>query len=128
MQAKGMNSQKSLIPPGKTVIDINGCHANDNKGDHCGYCHNEKPNAGHLQWGITSTKMSVVDYQKLMDRGWRRCGAYYYKFDFKGSCCQPYTIKLETSEFQISQSQRKVMKRFNKFLLGDIGLDGNKIK
>ena len=68
--------------------------------------------------------MSVVDYQKLMDRGWRRCGAYYYKFDFEGSCCQPFTIRLDSTEFKISDSQKKVMKRFNKFLLGEIGMDG----
>jgi arginine-tRNA-protein transferase len=68
--------------------------------------------------------MSVIDYQKLMDRGWRRCGTYYYKFDFENSCCQPYTIRLDTQEYQISASQKKVMKRFNKFLLGEIDMEG----
>ena len=87
------------IPVGQTIIDINGCHGNEKNSTHCGYCQGSKPNPGHSQWGITSKKMSVVDYQKLMDRGWRRCGQYYYKFDFEASCCQPYTIKLDTSEF-----------------------------
>ena len=118
--------QKSkLIPEGKTIIDLNGCHTNlDNRGSHCGYCKGQKPDPGHAQWGITSTKMSVIDYQKLMDRGWRRCGTYYYKFDFENSCCQPYTIRLDTQEYQISASQKKVMKRFNKFLLGEIDMEG----
>ncbi len=63
--------------------------------------------------------MTTGDYQKLMDRGWRRCGAYFYKYDFEGSCCQPYTIRLDTTEFKITQSQKKVMKKFNKYLLGE---------
>ena len=112
---------------GKTVIDLNGCSANDSKNGHCGYCHNQKPDAGHTQWSLVSPKTSVVDYQKMMDRGWRRCGTFYYKYDFLGSCCQPYTIRLDTNEYNISDSQKKVMKRFNKFLLGEIGMDGKKI-
>ena len=115
------------IPAGKTIININSCHGNEDKGDHCGYCNGKKPDVGHSQWGITSPKMSVADYQILMDRGWRRCGTFYYKFDFERSCCQPYTIKLDTTEYQISKSQKKVMKRFNQFLLGEIDMEGKKV-
>jgi hypothetical protein len=57
---------------GKSIVNIQGCHANTERGNDCGYC--KKKNPGHLQWGITTPKLSVVDYQKLMDRGWRRCG------------------------------------------------------
>lgn len=77
----------SAILPGKTLIDINGTHSNENKGNHCGYCHDTKPNHGDSKWAITSIKMRVDDYEKLMDRGWRRCGTYYYKQDFEKSCC-----------------------------------------
>lgn len=115
-----------LMPIGKTIIDINGCH-DWQKSSHCGYCHEKKPNPGPTQLGITSPKMSVDDYQKLMDRGWRRCGTYYYKYDFEKSCCQPFTIRLDATEYQISHSQRKVMKNFNKFLLGKIDMTGKKI-
>ena len=68
--------------------------------------------------------MTVDDYQKLMDRGWRRCGTYYYKWDFEQSCCQPYTIRLREEEFKISKSQKQVMKTFNKFLKGQIDMNG----
>ena len=44
------------------------------------------------------------------------------------SCCQPYTIRLDTREYTISQSQKKVMKKFNKFLAGEIDINGNKIE
>jgi hypothetical protein len=80
-------SKKEEVPPGKTVIDLNSCHRNTHRGSHCGYCKGKKKNPGHADWGITSDKMSVVDYQKLMDRGWRRMGTYYYKYDFTNSCC-----------------------------------------
>lgn len=62
--------------------------------------------------------MTVDVYQKLMDRGWRRCGKYMYKYDFESACCQPYTIRLDVNEFQISKSQKKVLAKFNKFLNG----------
>ena len=78
---------RASIPPGKTLIDFNGCHSNDSKSDHCGYCKGRKPDPGSCSWGITSNKMTLDDYQKLMDRGWRRCGTYYYKHDFEKSCC-----------------------------------------
>ena len=72
--------------------------------------------------------MSVVDYQKLMDRNWRRCGTYYYKGDFEKSCCQSYTIRLDASEYKISHSQAQVMKKFNKFLKGEIDMNGKKVQ
>ena len=65
-----------------TYLNVNGCHGNDMHSSHCGYCNGKKQPRGHKSWGITSTKMTVGDYQKLMDRGWRRCGTYYYKWDF----------------------------------------------
>jgi arginyl-tRNA---protein transferase len=107
-----------------TVIDLSSCHRNTRRGRHCGYCKGSKGNPGHADWGITSYRMTVVDYQKMMDRGWRRCGCYYYKYDFLNSCCQPYTIRLDTKEYAISHSQKKVMKRFNKFLCGEIDEEG----
>jgi arginine-tRNA-protein transferase len=119
--------QKATIPPGKTVIDLNSCHRNNHRSSHCNYCKDSKSNPGHADWGIVSNRMSVVDYQKLMDRGWRRCGGYYYKYDFENSCCQPYTIRLDTRAFSINHSQKKVMKRFNKFLCVEIDLQGNKV-
>jgi len=119
--------QKAKIPPGTTVFDMNGCHTNNRRGYRCGYCKNSKPKPGHSDWGYVSNRMSVVDYQKLMDRGWRRCGTYAYKYDFQNSCCQPYTIRLDTREYTISHSHKKVMKRFNKFLCGEIDMQGNKV-
>ena len=38
--------------------------------------------------------MPVQVYQEMIDRGWRRSGAYCYKPDLRRSCCPQYTIKL----------------------------------
>lgn len=52
-----------------------------------------------------------------MNRFWRRCGTYAYKYDLEASCCQPYPIRLDVTEFQISKSQKKVLKKFYNYLL-----------
>lgn len=116
-------------PEGKTYLNIGGCHTAEHGSDSCGYCtgKNKPGPKGHKSWGITSNKMTVDDYQKLMDRGWRRCGTYYYKWDFMQSCCQPYTIRLNQMDYQISGSQKQVLKKFNKFLKGQIDIQGKPV-
>lgn len=86
-------------------------------GGSCGYCAGKKEDPGSASWGIGSPRLSVLDYQIMMDIGWRRCGTYVYKYDLEMSCCQPYTIRLDVSEFQISKSQTKVLKKFNKWII-----------
>ena len=54
--------QKEGIPAGKTVIDLQGVHSNDNNSGHCGYCGHKKKKYGAYQWGLRSNKMSVQDY------------------------------------------------------------------
>ncbi|CAG0886473.1 unnamed protein product [Cyprideis torosa] len=61
--------------------------------------------------------LTVHDYQDLVDRGWRRSGSYCYKPDMPHMCCPSYTIRCEVSSFRPSKSQRKVLKRLNRFLL-----------
>ena len=58
-------------------------------------------------------------YQLLVDRGWRRSGTILYKPDLKASCCQQYTIRLDSEKFRPSKDQRKCINRFNKHILGD---------
>ena len=53
----------------------------------CGYCNSKKPNPGSVSWGTGALRLSVDDYQIMMDKGWRRCGTYIYKYDLERSCC-----------------------------------------
>ena len=90
----------------KTYIDLASCHAaSEGFSKHCGYCLGNKPGrTGHASWGFSSSKMTITDYDKLMNRGWRRSGTYFYKWDQSTSCCQGYPIGVNCDEFQISKS------------------------
>ncbi|XP_026321324.1 arginyl-tRNA--protein transferase 1 [Hyposmocoma kahamanoa] len=82
----------------------------------CGYCKSPDTNFSH---GLWAHAMSVGDYQDLIDRGWRRSGKYCYKPTMDVTCCPMYTIRCRAQEFKSSKSQKKVLKRFNKFLSGE---------
>ncbi|KAJ8923364.1 hypothetical protein NQ315_001922 [Exocentrus adspersus] len=79
----------------------------------CGYCKNE---FGSISNGMWTDTLTVEDYQNLIDRGWRRSGKYCYKPIMQETCCPQYTIKCDILNFSLSKSQKKVIKKFNKFL------------
>ena len=62
-----------------------------------------------------------------------RSGKYCYKPTMNMTCCPQYTIKCDTLKFKLSKSQKKVIKRVNKYLITgvkqgeshDADLDGN---
>lgn len=60
--------------------------------------------------------LTAADYQALIDRGWRRSGKYCYKPSMSTTCCPSYTIRCDASAFKISKSQKKVIKRMNRYL------------
>jgi len=79
---------------------------------HCGYCNTN----GSCTAGVVASTMLVDDYQLLMDRGWRKCGTYYYKALMKKTCCPLYTIRCDANNFEISRSQRRVIQNMNRFI------------
>ncbi|XP_066992523.2 arginyl-tRNA--protein transferase 1 isoform X2 [Anabrus simplex] len=79
----------------------------------CGYCKSTDTNYSHGMW---AHMMTVQDYQDLIDRGWRRSGRYCYKPTMNVTCCPMYTIKCSALEFKLSKSQKKVLKRFHRYL------------
>ncbi|XP_068965698.1 arginyl-tRNA--protein transferase 1 isoform X2 [Bombus flavifrons] len=83
----------------------------------CGYCKSPNTNFSH---GMGTHRLTVQDYQALVDRGWRRCGSYCYKSTMDQTCCPMYTIKCEALQFKISKSQKKVLKRMAKFLRNEL--------
>ncbi|KAI0265192.1 arginine-tRNA-protein transferase [Gloeopeniophorella convolvens] len=84
----------------------------------CGYCHSNSETS--FQSGsLHAHRMSCSVYQRMIDRGWRRSGLYCYKPDLRRSCCPQYTIKLDATQFKASKSQRKLMNRWNHYVLGD---------
>ncbi|KAL3881818.1 hypothetical protein ACJMK2_028210 [Sinanodonta woodiana] len=83
----------------------------------CGYCGNTDTNYSHGMWAHALT---VQDYQDLIDRGWRRSGKYCYKPSMVITCCPQYTIRCEALNFKLSTSQKKVIKRMNRYLIHGI--------
>ena len=92
-------------------------HPNEKHSTRCGYCGGKKEDPGSSSWGVGIARLSVTDYQEMMNRHWRRCGTYAYKYDLEKSCCQPYPIRLDVTEFQIAKSQKKVLKKFYNYLM-----------
>ncbi|OWR49466.1 arginyl-tRNA-protein transferase 1 isoform 1 [Danaus plexippus plexippus] len=88
----------------------------EHEGYKCGYCKRPDTNYSHVMWAHA---MTVTDYQDLIDRGWRRSGKQCYKPTLEVICCPMYTIRCRALEFKASKSQKKVLKSFNKFLIGE---------
>ncbi|XP_034478768.1 arginyl-tRNA--protein transferase 1 isoform X2 [Drosophila innubila] len=79
----------------------------------CGYCTGTNCSRSH---GMHAYRLACDDYQELIDRGWRRCGNYCYKPQNNVTCCPCYTIKSDALEFKLSKSNKRILRRMNKFL------------
>ena len=99
----------------------------DKQGEKCGYCN--KPNTSY-SFGAVFDSYPVEIYERMMKDGWRRCGDYVYIPNLEKSCCKLYTHCLNVEEFKINKDQKKVMKRFRKYLSGELeqNLEKNKKK
>ncbi|KRX78870.1 Arginyl-tRNA--protein transferase 1 [Trichinella sp. T6] len=96
---------------GRSVVQYFG----KNKSSSCNYC--SVPGSEKCCYGIWAYQLNVTHYQKMLDKGWRRSGHYCYKPIHEESCCTLHTIRCDALEFRPSRSQKRVMKRFERFLL-----------
>ncbi|KAI0750919.1 arginine-tRNA-protein transferase [Daedaleopsis nitida] len=87
----------------------------------CGYCsppgERSVTKSSYHAAECMPMQLSCRIYQEMIDRGWRRSGKYCYKPDLRRSCCPQYTIKLGALEFKPSKSQRKLVNRWNRFVI-----------
>ena len=88
----------------------------DDDGRRCGYC---KKLYSSFSFGTNINSYPVDIYERMMKDGWRRCGDYVYIPNLEKSCCKLYTHCLNVEEFKINKDQKKVMKRFRKYLSGE---------
>ncbi|XP_025200497.1 arginyl-tRNA--protein transferase 1 isoform X2 [Melanaphis sacchari] len=93
----------------KSIIFYNG----PSEKSSCGYC--KKDNSMYSN-GMWASSLTVEAYQDMIDRGWRRAGKYCYKSIMDKTCCPLYTIRCEALNFEISKSQKKIIKRVSSFL------------
>jgi len=91
----------------------------DKSASQCGYCRSTNGSYSNGMWGHV---MTCQDYQDLLDRGWRRSGRYCYKPTMNKTCCPQYTIKCDATQFQLTKSQKKIMKKFRTYIIngGDL--------
>ena len=99
--------------------------SNDKEGHKCGYCKNEK---GSVSFGTSIKDYPAEIYEQMMKDGWRRCGDYVYIPNIEKSCCKLYTCRLNVEDFKINKEQKKIMKRFRRYLSGEYELNKEKIK
>ncbi|KAF8631547.1 hypothetical protein AX15_002303 [Amanita polypyramis BW_CC] len=87
----------------------------------CGYCappgQRTPVRSSYHSAGLSAVQLSSKVYQQMIDRGWRRSGRWCYKPDLRYSCCPQYTIRLDALAFKPSKSQRKVINRWNRYVL-----------
>lgn len=88
-------------------------YLNDHSGYQCGYCGSSDANYSHGMW---SYQLTCQDYEDLINRGCRRSGKYVYKPTMDKMCCPCYTIRQEALNFKLSKSQKKVLKKVNRYL------------
>ncbi|XP_032905544.1 arginyl-tRNA--protein transferase 1-like [Amblyraja radiata] len=78
----------------------------------CGYCGKDS----FCAQGLMAHKLSVHDYQLLLNKGWVRSGKYLYKAAMPITCCPTYPMRCHVLDFRISRSQRRVLKKMRKHL------------
>ncbi|KAG2369924.1 arginine-tRNA-protein transferase [Suillus spraguei] len=87
----------------------------------CGYCgplgERSSTETSFKKAGLIASQLSCEVYQKMIYRGWRRSGTYCYAPDLRRSCCPQYTIRLDAIAFKPSRSQRKLINRWNHFVM-----------
>lgn len=69
--------------------------------------------------GLTAPQLTAEDYQRIMDRNWRRCGTHIYQPVNSINGCRMFAIRLNCMEFQPSRSQRKALDRLDAYCAGN---------
>ena len=94
----------------------------DNNPSGCGYCKHQKvflKNHIKCQLRFSIKSIPVTILQNMLERGWGRSGNLMYKKIYEKNCCKLYQPRVNIYKFEISKEQKKVMKRFRKYLSGE---------
>ena len=94
----------------------------DNIPSGCGYCKHQtvflkNHNKSQFRFPIKSIPVNIL--QNMLSRGWGRSGNLMYKKNYEKCCCKLYQPRVYINKFEISKEQKKVMKRFRKYLSGE---------
>jgi arginyl-tRNA--protein-N-Asp/Glu arginylyltransferase len=113
-----MSSSNPLPSSFLTLLDSG--RMNISPPGHCGYCESESEDEAKFSFSVNT--LTILDYQALIDRGFRRSGSYIYRSELRQTCCPLLTIRLNAQNHKtnLTASQRKMMRRFNTFLESNV--------
>ena len=98
---------------------------------YCGYCKNIVGNINNMasyKFRLYLKKIPIDIYEEMVSKGWTRCGESIYLTTYDKTCCKLYQPRLNVNNFQITKEQKKIMKRFRKYLGGEYEYDKNNTK
>jgi len=101
----------------------------DNIPIYCGYCKNPITNMYNktcYKYKLKLKSIPIDVFEEMVTKGWTRCGDEIYYTNYEKTCCKLYQPRININNFQISNEQKKIMKRFRKYLSGQY--EENKIK
>ena len=83
----------------------------------CTYCR-RRGNHGRVSLTSFASRLTVLDYETLLDRGWMRSGSSVYLPSNVRSCCPNLPIRLDALRFEPSRAQRIAVRRVREALAG----------
>jgi len=101
----------------------------DNRPSGCGYWKDPITNIRKqtsYKYRLIVKSVPIDIWENMVSKGWTRCGDLLYKSSYLETCCKLYQPRVNINNFKISNEQKKIMKRFRKFLSGEY--EQNKIK
>ena len=112
------------------ILRVNLCQMiEDNRPSGCGYCKDKITNIRKqtsYKYRLILKSIPVDIYEEMFEKGWTRCGDLLYLTIYEKTCCKLYQPRLNINNFNLNNEQKKIMKRFKKFLSGEY--EQNKLK
>ena len=105
------------------ILRVNLCQMiEDNRPSGCGYCKdkitNERKQTSY-KYRLILKSIPVDIYEEMFEKGWTRCGDLLYRTIYEKTCCKLYQPRININNFKLNNEQKKIMKRFKKFLSGE---------
>ena len=112
------------------ILRVNLCQMiEDNRPSGCGYCKDKITNIRKqtsYKYRLILKSIPVDIYEEMFEKGWTRCGDIVYLTIYEKTCCKLYQPRLNINNFKLNNEQKKIMKRFKKFISGEY--EQNKLK
>ncbi|CDW91315.1 arginyl-trna--protein transferase 1 [Stylonychia lemnae] len=115
--------EKQKIISNQSSIMLTRSHDSSQGSGDCSYCNGKRETFQGLQEGLKShksgfgsTKMRCDDFEELLNKGYSRSGTYFYQRNFKMACCETFQYRVWMDKFMPSESQKKAIKRFHRYL------------